>query len=81
MIDRILNAMLILLVANVVWAPFVSYGVIESMGVNWVNWLIAIGVWFLLLDIADYQRTPTPKSVVYGALLAPFWVLLRSLIK
>ncbi len=81
MLDRMLNAAIILILADFIWAPLMQLGEIEGWPFNPVNVVMAIGVWFLLEDIADFQRTPRPRSVFFGAILSPFWLLLRPLLR
>jgi hypothetical protein len=80
MLDRLLNALMIMLVANFIWSPLMKLGEIDGWPFNPVNAVIAIGVWFLLEDIADFQRSPRPRSVLLGAILSPFWLVLRPLL-
>lgn len=81
MIDRMLNAGIILLICEVLWKPVTQFGVIDGVPFNIISAVIAFGVWFMLEDISDYQQTPKVKSIAIGALLAPFWLFLRPLIK
>lgn len=81
MLDRLLNAASIMLIANFIWSPIMQLGEIDGWPFNPVSLVIAVGVWFLLDDIADFQRTPRARSVLFGAILSPFWLLLRPLLK
>lgn len=81
MLDKLLNALIIMLIANFIWSPLMQLGELDGWPFNPVNAAIALGVWFLLDDIADFQRTPRPLPVLVGAFLSPFWLLLRQLIR
>lgn len=82
MTNKLINTLLVMYFAVFLWSPLMAYGQIIDgwCPFNPVAMLTGLGIWFLLDDIADYQRSPAPRPVIYGAFLAPFWPFLRRFI-
>jgi hypothetical protein len=75
--DRLLNTLLLVFVSCGIWAPISPFGNLPGIPVNPINALVAFGIFLLVNDLADFQRTPRPKALIFGAFLAPFWPVIR----
>jgi|GEM_PF-6605321 len=81
MLDKILNMTLMLLVTRAVTLPLEHFGILQGHLMELLLFWVAVGISFIVHDLADFHRTPKPWSILRGALIAPVWLLIRRQVK
>jgi hypothetical protein len=69
-LNRMLNAVLLMFVATVFWSWLTAYGLPMNI---WLGGTVLI----MTFDLKDYSEDPRPAAVLIGAALVPFWPVLR----
>lgn len=78
LLKRVGNGYLLFVVSLFGWGPIIQFFDDLLFGMNPLVLLIGFSVCALVIDLADYENTPTLKGVFFGTLLAPFWLILRK---
>jgi hypothetical protein len=68
-----LSALLMMFIATFFWGWLSEHGLP-------MNLLLGAGTISMVFDVADFSRDPKPASILLGAILLPFWPVLRFFI-
>ena len=70
-LNQSLNGLLLFLISVFFWS-----WVGEALELP-MNVILGLGSILIALDLADYSEDPQPKPLLVGAVLVPFWVIVR----
>lgn len=76
MIERLINTGILLIACSLVWSPITD---LAEGPFNWLGFFFGMGIFCMVKDLADYQRSLTLRSLSYGLLLGPLWLILRPI--
>lgn len=75
--NRMLNALLIMFLVSGLWGWMINFGELKTIPFNPISVVIGLGVITMVFDLKDYAKFPKPKPLLVGAVIVPFWGLLR----
>lgn len=76
----IANGLMVMACAAVIWDLLPSYLLNDGERINgWPSWL-GLNTVMLVFDLKNYKEQIDLKRIIKGALLCPFWLLLRLIV-
>jgi hypothetical protein len=72
--NRMISALLMMFITTFLWGWLNEHGLP-------MNLLLGGGIVLMVFDLVDFSRDPKPGPILVGAILVPFWPVLRFFIR
>ncbi len=74
LLNRILNALLLLLIGAFFWRWMEAFGLPMHI-------VLGVSAMVITYDLRNYSEDPEPRALLIGGFLLPFWLLLRRWVR